>query len=247
MDPTNGLLLTSLIFLAALLYSTVGHAGASGYLAAMALCGVSTTLMKPTALVLNVIVATITTVQFARAGYLKWSLLWPFALASVPCAFLGGRIELAPTVYRPIVAVVLLMSAVRLFWTIRRVDAADGPPAIAISLPVGAGLGFLSGLTGVGGGIFLSPLLLLFRWADTRTTAAVSAAFILLNSVAGLLGHSGLSTSRALPAQLPYWAVAAVVGGLIGSWLGSRRAAPPVLRLLLVAVLTIAGGKLLLT
>jgi uncharacterized protein len=244
MDATNGLLLPGLIFAAALLYSTVGHAGASGYLASMALCGVAPLVMKPTALSLNILVATITTVQFARAGYLRWRLLWPFVVASVPCAFFGGRIELAPTIYRPIVGVVLLISAVRLFWIARRVDTADLPPPTWVALPVGAILGFVSGLTGVGGGIFLSPLLLFFRWADTRTTAATSAAFILLNSVAGLLGHA--SVNRSLPPQIPYWAMAAVAGGLIGSWVGSRRAAPSVLRMLLVVVLTIAGGKLLL-
>jgi uncharacterized protein len=238
-------ILPCLIFAAALLYSTVGHAGASGYLAAMALCSVAPEAMKPAALTLNIFVAVITTVQFSRAGHMRWRLLWPFAVASVPCAFLGGQIELAPHIYRPIVAVVLLASAVRLAWTVRRVDDAGAPPPIWLALPVGAGLGFVSGLTGVGGGIFLSPLFLLCRWAGIRTTAAVSAAFILVNSIAGLLGHAG--ASRALPPQLWLWAIAAVAGGTIGSWLGSRRAAPSSLRLLLVAVLIVAGTKLLLT
>jgi uncharacterized membrane protein YfcA len=116
---------------------------------------------------------------------------------------------------------------------------------VALALPVGALLGFVSGLTGVGGGIFLSPLFLLCRWAGTRQTGAVSAAFILVNSIAGLLGHAGMN--RGFPPQLPVWAVVAVSGGLIGSWIGSRKAAPPVLRALLIAVLLIAGGKLLLT
>lgn len=238
-------LLPLLIFAAALLYSTVGHAGASGYLAAMALCGVAPAQMKPAALALNILVALIGTVQFARAGHFRWRLLWPFVVTSIPCAFLGGRVDLAPHLYRPIVAVVLIASAVRLAWTVRQADAPGSPPPVSIALPVGALLGFVSGLTGVGGGIFLSPLLLFCGWAGTKPTAAVSAAFILVNSVAGLLGHAGMS--RGFPPQIPVWAILAVGGGLIGSWIGSRRAAPPVLRGLLVAVLIVAGGKLLLS
>jgi len=242
---TLDILLPFLIFAAALLYSTVGHAGASGYLAAMALCGIVPAQMKPAALALNILVAVIGTVQFWRAGHFRWRLLWPFVVASIPCAFLGGRVDLAPHIYRPIVAVVLIASAVRLAWTVRRVDAPESPPHVARALPIGALLGFVSGLTGVGGGIFLSPLFLLCRWAGTKATAAVSAAFILVNSVAGLLGHA--RNSPEFPPMIAYWAVAAVAGGLIGSWIGSRKAAPPLLRGLLVAVLVVAGGKLLLS
>lgn len=238
-------LLPLLIFLAALLYSTVGHAGASGYLAAMALCGVVPAQMKPAALTLNVLVAAIGTWQFVRAGHFRWRLFWPFAIVSIPFAFLGGRIGLAPDVYKPIVAVVLIASAIRLAWTMRRTDAEGRPPPVGVALPVGAGLGFISGLTGVGGGIFLSPLLLLCGWAGTKPTAATSAAFILVNSLAGLAGHAAVS--REMPPQVSGWAVAAIVGGAIGSWVGSRRAAPPTLRMLLAVVLVVAGAKLLMT
>jgi len=232
-----------LIFLAALLYSSVGHAGASGYLAAMALCGIAPAQMKPAALVLNILVAVIGTIQFVRAGHFQWRLLWPFVIMSIPCAYLGGRVDLAPHIYRPIVAVVLIASAIRMAWIVRRADDVGPPPTLRVALPVGALLGLVSGLTGVGGGIFLSPLFIFCRWAGTKGTAAVSVTFILVNSIAGLLGHAG--ASRSLPPHLATWAVAAVAGGAIGSWLGSRRAAPPVLRGLLVAVLVVAGGKLL--
>ena len=244
-EPQTNLLLAGLIFAAALLYSTVGHAGASGYLAALALFGVVPAVMKPTALILNILVATITTIQFARAGHFRWKLLLPFAGPAVPFAFLGGGIQLEPSLYRPLVALVLVLSAARLLWKSRCADGPIRQPVWWIAAPIGAVLGFISGLTGVGGGIFLSPVLLFCRWADVRQTAAVSAAFIWLNSVAGLLGHA--SAGLELPRQLPLWAAAAVTGGVLGSWWGSRQAQPAVLRKMLATVLIIAGGKLLLT
>lgn len=203
-----------LIFLAALLYSSVGHAGASGYLAAMALCGVDPGTMKPTALLLNILVAAIATLQFWRAGCFSWSLFWPFAVVSAPCAYIGGTIAPA-AFYKPLVGAVLLYASYRM---LRSAAAAPGslrriPLVLALSL--GALIGLLSGLTGVGGGIFLSPLLLILRWAEPRQTAGVSAAFILVNSVAGLLGH--LSKLASLPPALSWWALAAVAGGTIGS------------------------------
>jgi uncharacterized membrane protein YfcA len=237
-----------LIFAAALLYSSVGQAGASGYLAAMALCGVSAVVMKPTALTLNVLVATIATVQFARAGCFSWPRFWPFAVASTPLAFVGGAVTLPSGYYKPAVGLVLLIAAGRLLWASRRHAASTPTPAKPVPLPgalaSGAGIGLLSGLTGTGGGIFLTPLLQFMGWAETRESAGVSAAFILVNSVAGLAGHvSGLA---ALPGSLPYWAVAAVAGGLIGSGLGSRRLGNRTLRRLLAVVLVVAGLKLVL-
>ncbi len=232
-----------LVFLAALLYSSVGHGGASGYLAAMALVGLDAATMKPTALVLNILVASIATVQFRRAGSFSWPLFWPFALVSAPCAFLGGRIPPA-VFYEPVVGGVLLFAAWRM---LQSASSTPGPvreiPRV-LALFLGAGIGLLSGLTGVGGGIFLSPLLLMLRWAEPRQTAGVSAAFILVNSIAGLLGH--LSNLARLPEALPWWALAAVIGGAIGSTHGSRKLGGSTLRRLLAAVLVIAGAKLLL-
>lgn len=235
---------TLLIFLASLLYASVGHAGASGYLAVMALIGTAPAAMRPSALVLNLIVASIGSRAFARAGHFQWRLFWPFAIASVPMAFLGGRLALPVEVYRAVVGAVLVLSAIRFVVTLRSPDTARGAPPLPVALAAGGALGFLAGLTGVGGGIFLSPLLLLAGWATLRVTAATSVAFILVNSAAGLAGQLG--TIAALPPELPMWGVAVVGGGTLGSWLGARRLPSPALRAMLAVVLLLAGGKLIL-
>jgi uncharacterized membrane protein YfcA len=232
-----------LFFLAALLYASVGHAGASGYLAVMAFLGVASTAMRPTALVLNLLVATLGARAFIAAGHFRWSLAWPFLLASVPMAYLGGTLSLPVDVYRTVIGVVLLLSAVRLVIQFRAGDAAGTEPPLWLALLVGGALGFLAGLTGVGGGIFLSPLLLLAGWANLRTTAATSVVFILANSAAGLLGQRDALTE--LPRDTWQWAVAVIVGGALGSWLGARRLPSPAIRVLLAVVLVVAGVKLI--
>ncbi|HEU0039320.1 MAG TPA: sulfite exporter TauE/SafE family protein, partial [Verrucomicrobiae bacterium] len=222
---TDTFLLTLLIFIAALLYSSVGHAGASGYLAAMALFNLAPDVMKPTALVLNLVVATVGTIRYARAGHFAWNLFWPFAVLSIPCAFLGGAMKLPIQAYKIILGLVLLFAAWRLaFKQSAHAPLDQKPIPLAPALALGAGLGFLSGLTGVGGGIFLSPLLLFLGWADVRKTAGVSVVFILVNSFSGLLGH--LASVKNVPHEIVWWAPAALVGGLIGSELGRRRLAP---------------------
>jgi uncharacterized membrane protein YfcA len=237
--------LALLILLAATLYSSVGHGGASGYLAAMALFGLAPAQMKPTALCLNILVASIATFRFYRAGCFSWPLLWPFAVASIPLAYVGGAITLPTGVYKQIVGVTLLYAAFRLcFYTQAKADRRETRRApVALAILLGALIGFLSGLTGVGGGIFLSPLLLLMGWADTRRTAGVSAAFILVNSIVGLLGN--FSNVQMLPHALPYFALAAVAGGLVGSGFGSRRLASMSIRRLLAVVLLVAGVKMI--
>lgn len=240
----DDLVLAILVFAAALLYSSVGHAGASGYLAAMALMGVAPAVMKPSALALNVLVATISTVKFWRAGCFSAQLFWPFAITSVPLAFVGGMLTLPGDVYKRVVGAVLLFAAVRLFATSAAQGRVNGRPPLVAALLAGAAIGLLSGLTGVGGGIFLSPLLLLAGWAETRETSGVAAAFILVNSVAGLLGHNVHVGD--LPAALPAWAAAAVLGGWIGASYGSRRLAIPALRRILAVVLLIAALKMLI-
>lgn len=238
------LILTVAILVMALLYSSVGHGGGSGYLAALALVGVAPEVMRPTALVLNILVAGIATVQFYRAGYFSWRTFWPFAVTSIPLAFVGGMVTLPTTVYKPLVGLVLLFAAYRL-WLKAREHASDSAqmPSLPVAASVGACIGLLSGLTGVGGGIFLSPLLLLMGWAEVRRTAAVSAAFVLANSIAGLAGN--ISSVGRLPNAIFAWGVAAVVGGVIGSELGRRRFATLTLRRLLAVVLVIAGLKLI--
>src|SRR5436309_8236890 len=218
---TVTLLLAAFIFIVALLYSTVGHAGASGYLAAMALFGIAPAVMKPTALVLNILVACIGTVRFYRSGFFSWRTFWPFAAASIPMSFIGGAISLPDVIYKSIVGVVLLYSAVRLFFSAGGADNRETKLVpVWIALIVGGIVGLLSGLTGVGGGIFLSPILLLMHWARTKETSGVAVAFILVNSIAGLLGH--VSSLALVPHEIIYWAPAAIIGGWIGTILGTR-------------------------
>lgn len=236
--------LLSTILLAAALYSSVGHGGASGYLAAMALFGLSPEYMKPAALVMNIFVASLVFGRLYRSGYFNARLFAPFALASVPMAYMGGAYMIDAPVYRYIVGAALLIASARLF--IEPEDTpATGTPRMWISMPVGAGTGFLAGLTGVGGGIFLSPILLFLRWADMRTSAAIAAAFILLNSIAGLVGHMTVATSW--PIGLPVLVTVALLGALIGSQLATRSLAPVQLRKLLAIVLIIAAVKLVAT
>ena len=186
MDSTHLILLFLAVGLIAFLYSSVGHAGASGYIATMTLFGLAPTVIRPTALVLNILVASIGTFQFWRAGHFSWKLFWPFALLSIPAAYIGGYLQPSASVLRILIAVVLLFSAVRLLF--RRSDPPQTvTPSRPVAISVGAGLGFLSGLTGTGGGIFLTPLLLFCQWAHIRQAAAVSALFIWVNSTLGWL------------------------------------------------------------
>lgn len=240
------LLLAALMGVAALLYASVGHAGASGYLAAMALFGLAPEVMKPTALMLNVIVASIASVKYLRAGCFSRQLFWPVALAAVPMAFLGGLVTLPAAAYKPLLGVVLLYSAWRFLARPVNDAAAVSPPPLPWLVAAGAAIGLLSGLTGVGGGIFLSPLALFLGWGRLREVSGVAALFILVNSLAGLAGfftRHGL----VLPEGFPWWAMAVVVGGWLGAELGSRRLPVAALQKVLAAVLVVAGGKMLMT
>lgn len=237
--------LSLLIFTAALLYSSVGHGGASGYLAIMALFSIAPDVMRPTALVLNVLVASIATVRFTRAGYFSWRTFWPFAVASIPLAFIGGTITLPGVLYKQLLGVVLLFAAFRLALYKQASDSPTRPVPIAPAVLSGGVIGMLSGLTGVGGGIFLTPLLLFTRWSQTRHASGISAAFILVNSIAGLLGQ--LPKLQLLPGAAAIWATAALVGGLIGTELGARRFNSLTMRRLLALVLLIASFKLVFT
>jgi uncharacterized membrane protein YfcA len=232
------------ITLVAFLYSSVGHAGASGYIATMTLFGLGATVIRPTALVLNILVATIGSFQFWRAGHFRWDLFWPFALFSVPAAYFGGYLQPSAGALRVLIGLVLLFSAARLMFR-RRDPAETRPPTAPIAIGVGTGLGFLSGLTGTGGGIFLTPLLLFCHWAKIREAAAVSALFILVNSIGGLVGY--FTATRTLPSLGIVLALPAIIGGAIGSYLGSRRLAPRGIAIFLAIVLAVAGCKLIFT
>jgi hypothetical protein len=231
------------MLLAAALYTSVGHGGASAYLALMALFGVPAAVMRPTALALNVVVASLASWRFARAGLFRWRTLWPFLVGAAPMAFLGGAIILPGQLYRPLVGTVLLLAAARLLWPKElRASREWRDPPVLLGILAGAGIGLLSGLTGTGGGIFLSPLLLFLAWSKPKPASGVAAVFILANSTAGLLGN--LASVRELPADLPLFLVAVVLGALIGTTLGIRLPQGAVLRALGV-VLVIAGIKLL--
>lgn len=238
------LILVIAVFAIAVLYSSVGHAGASGYIAVMSLVGLSPAVIKPTGLALNILVASIATWQFLRAGHFAWRLFWPFAILAAPFAFLGGYMHLPIQAFKIIVGVVLLFSAARFLYA-PQAEKPAAPPPLGFAIGSGAVIGLLSGLTGTGGGIFLTPLLLFMGWAQAKSAAAVSALFILLNSVAGLLGN--ISSTKELPAYLLPLLLAAALGGSIGSYLGSRSFDPATIKRFLATVLLIAGTKLILT
>ena len=244
MAPEQLSFLAIAILIVAFLYSSVGHAGASGYIAVMSLFSIHPSVVKPTALVLNIFVAFIAFWQFQRTGYFSWKLFWPFALLSIPFAFIGGYIDLPTHVFKIIVGIVLLFSALR-FLVRPPHDEVTSEPSPLAAISIGAGLGFLAGLTGTGGGIFLTPLLLFMHWARAKSAAAISALFILVNSVSGLLGN--VSSTKTFPSFALILVVAAIIGGSAGSYFGSQRFQHTHIKRILAIVLLIAGAKLVLT
>jgi uncharacterized membrane protein YfcA len=247
LSPPTLVLLLAFVFLVAVAYSSVGHGGASGYLAVLSFFGLAPAAMAPSALLLNLLVAGLAFASYYRAKHFSFRLLWPFLITSIPFAFLGGLTSVPARVYMLLLAAALVFAAVRLIGTIPRPHEQSllRPPSLAVALPVGAGIGFVSGIVGVGGGIFLSPLVILFRWADAKRTAAVSAAFIWINSVAGLYGQ--LSRKTVDWHGLMWLVAAAFAGGLVGSWLGARWFTGLWLRRVLGLVLLLAAVKLLRT
>lgn len=248
----SDLVLTLLLALMALLYASVGHAGSSGYQAAMAIMGVSAAMMKPTALCLNVVVSLIATWQFARQGYVDGRRLIWLGIVSVPAAYLGGFLQLPKGWYYLLVAVVLWLAALRLWFVgMTGNNNIDKKPMVelkpSILLLTGLVLGFLSGLTGTGGGIFLTPLLIFFGWSTPRQAAGLSAAFILANSPAALIGWWWKTGgTEPLPGLLPWWMLLVAGFGWLGAWYGSRHGSPMLLRRLLALVLVIAGAKMVI-
>jgi uncharacterized membrane protein YfcA len=212
----------------------------------MALLGVAPEVARPTALALNICVASFVTLRFWRAGLVQPRALLPFVIASIPLAFIGGAIHIPPTLYKPLLGAVLLVAAAGFVRTARRVADDDAPPPripVVPAIVVGGAIGLLSGLTGTGGGIFLSPLLIVAGWTTTRQASGMASGFILVNSIAGLTGN--ISAVGGVPADLPLWIGAVLIGAVIGAEIGSRRASPPQLRLALGVVLALAGLKLI--
>ena len=234
-----------LLFGVAFLYASVGHGGASGYLALMAIFSISPDVMKPTALMLNLFVSMTSFIQFYRGKHFRWQIFLPLALASVPTAFLGGLVSVDAVIYKKILGLLLLLPIVR-FLFFRNIRTEELKPSDwKISVLIGAAIGFLSGLIGIGGGIILSPILLLLKWTDQKQTAAISALFIFVNSMSGLAGQftKGISFS---PDMYAYVGIA-FVGGLLGAYFGAIRFQQSVIKYLLAVVLIMAAYKLLFT
>jgi len=240
-------LLAAGMLVAAFGYAAVGHGGASAYIAAMALAGVAPAEMRPIALLLNILVSSLGAWKFYRAGFFRWRLFWPFGVVSIPMAYLGGAITLPGQAYKVLVGVVLLYAAWQLWRSGRTGEEMREvhEPPLGWAMLIGAAMGLLAGLTGVGGGIFLSPLLLMLGWAGTKQTSAVAAPFILVNSLAGLAAIA-MTKSAALPGYVWVLFPAVLVGGWLGAEYGSKRFANPVVRRVLAVVLALAGGKMVL-
>ena len=242
MLESNLLLLEVTFLLLATLYSVTGHGGASGYIAIMALLGMAPQEMKPIALSLNIIVSLIATIQFYGAGHFRRALFLPFAMGSVPLAMVGGYVQLPTHWFNALMGMALIFAALRIGIKPLRTITQNSPPLLP-ALAAGSAIGLLSGLIGVGGGIFLTPLLLLMGWANSRQAAAVSAPFILLNSISGLAGFN-TQVSYSLPASMACLVMAVLIGGLLGSFMGSRYLPMQVVSRFLSLVLLLAGFKL---
>jgi uncharacterized protein len=235
-----------LFFLIAVLYSSVGHGGATGYLGLFAFLGAATASVVPVALVLNVLVAGTGFYIFQRSGYFSWTLLAPFVAASIPAAFLGGMLRLEADTFQAILGAVLLAAGIRMVFlprvSIARL-ASSTRYRVALSVGIGLTLGLISGMVGIGGGVFLSPIIMFLGWADARQTAAVSSAFIVLNSLSGLLGQ--LAKGNMEFGSMWLLAVIVFAGALVGSSLGSKQTRVRVLQVVLGVVLLGAGGKMI--
>ena len=233
----------ALVFLMAVLYSSVGHGGASGYLALMAIFSFPPEFMRPSALVLNIFVSSIALFSYARNGHFRLKLLLPFIITSIPLAFVGGMITVNPKTFKIILGLFLIVAIARMVYNPKNKDTEIKEINKPIAFIIGIVLGFLSGLIGIGGGIILSPVIILMKWATMKETAAVSAAFILVNSVAGLSGQ--VSQGFQLAPELGYMLGVAVLGGLLGSYMGSFKITDKALKYALSVVLTFASYKLL--
>lgn len=238
--PPN--LLSLAVAVIAFLYSSVGFGGATGYLAAMTLFGLPPLTMASAALALNILVASISFISYYRAGHLERCLLWPFLITSIPAAFLGGYFKLNDQIYYTLLYAVLTFVAIRLLFFSTRNRASKThfqPPPLWVALLTGLGIGLLSGMVGIGGGIFLSPVIILAGWGSPKQSSAVAAAFIVLNSVSGLVGRligGNFVLGASGMALIPF----GLVGALGGSWLGAQRLSSLSLRRALGVVMSFA-------
>jgi hypothetical protein len=242
----NWMILLAAVFVVAFFYSSVGHGGATGYLAALALLGIAPVSARVAVLVANVLVAGIAWWQFWRAGHFDWKILFWFAIASVPFAVLGSKIHISPHAYKLVLGAVLMVAGLVLLLRSRwqTDDVPIKPFFLPLALLIGAVLGFLAGLTGIGGGVFLSPMLYVFRWVKPKTTGGIAAGFIVLNSIAGLAGTGWEKITHAGP--LLWLTAPAVTGALLGTHFGARRWSSVIFSRVLAGILVFSGGKLLI-
>jgi hypothetical protein len=236
------ILLALSLFIVGFLYASVGHGGASGYLAVLSIFAIPVSNYKPVILILNILVAGIGFFQFKKAGYFKWNLCWPFLLTSLPMAFIGSKMAVKGDIYNLILGLALILPVIRLLGLIPGEKSKKQDLSIPLALIFGLIIGFLSGMLSIGGGIFLSPLLIILAWADAKEAAAASALFIALNSISGLLGHTGEIN---FGNEAMIWFSSALAGGVAGSYFGSRHFAVTTVKYLLSGVLAIASCKLL--
>ena len=234
-----------LLFLVAFLYSSVGHGGASGYLALMAIFSVTPEVMKPTALLLNLFVSLTSFTQYYRGGHFKWKIFLPLAAASIPMSFIGGLIVLEGTIYKKILGLFLIIAAARFLFFKNPVINEKNKTSLILSIIIGGSIGLLSGMIGIGGGIILSPILLLLKWTDQKQTAAISALFIFVNSLSGLAGQ--LTKGIHFSADMYWYVIIAFAGGLCGAYFGALRFKQTILKNILASVLLLAVYKLLFT
>jgi len=243
--PDTIILFYCLLFLVAFLYASVGHGGASGYLALMAIFSIAPEVMKPTALLLNLFVSLIAFIQFFRGNHFRWKIFWPLALASIPMAFIGGMLTIDASIYKKILGIFLLIPVARFLFFANTPASEIKKSNLALSLLIGAAIGFLSGLIGIGGGIVLSPILLFFKWTDQKQTAAISALFIFVNSLSGLAGQ--LTKGIQFNSNMLWYVIIAFTGGLLGAYLGAIKFKQTILKNVLAVVLLLAVFKLLFT
>jgi len=245
MDYITTTVFSFLVFIVAFLYSSVGHGGASGYLAVLSFLEIKPEEMATTALVLNVFVSLTAFILFLRAKHFSFKLTLPFILTSIPASFIGGKIHIDEHSYSLLLAIVLLLAAFRLAIALpKKEHKHDKVPELLYTILAGACIGFLSGIVGIGGGIFLSPLIILMNWADIKKTAATSSFFILVNSLSGLAGRISQGTFE-FNHSIPFL-IAAFLGGVAGSYLGSQKFSGDSLRKILALVLVVAAGKLVM-
>jgi uncharacterized membrane protein YfcA len=234
-----------LLFLVAFLYASVGHGGASGYLALMALFSITPAVMKPTALLLNLFVSATSFIQFYRGGHFRWKVFWPFAVASIPLAYLGGLVVVDGSIYKKILGLLLLLPIIRFYFFSNAKVEEEKETSFVLSMFIGGCIGFLSGLIGIGGGILLSPILLLLKWTDQKQTAAISALFIFVNSLSGLAGQ--LTKGIQFTTNMYMFVAIAFAGGICGAYFGALKFRQAILKNVLATVLVLAAYKLLFT